>query len=78
MGVTLDVALRVRDSRALLAAVRSGLGVTVLPLLTIGASPDGLIHRPLHPPLKRDLYIGIVNHRSEAARALVSELSAVP
>jgi DNA-binding transcriptional LysR family regulator len=78
MGVTLDVALRVRDSRALLAAVRSGLGVTVLPMLTIGASPDGLVYRPLHPPLRRDLHIGIANQRSESARALVGELNAVP
>src|SRR5690348_2255108 len=39
-GATLDVALRIRDTRAILAAVRSGLGVTVLPRLAIDAAPD--------------------------------------
>jgi len=77
-GATLDVALRVRDTRAILAAVRSGLGVTVLPRLAIDASPDGLICRPLHPALTRDLHIAVADPPSEAAQALAGELSAVP
>jgi DNA-binding transcriptional LysR family regulator len=77
-GATLDVALRVRDTRAILAAVRSGLGVTVLPRLAVDASPDGLICRPLLPALTRDLHIAIAAPPSAAAQALASELSAVP
>jgi DNA-binding transcriptional LysR family regulator len=77
-GAMLDVSLRVRDTRAILAAVRSGLGITVLPRLAIDASPDGLICRPLHPPLTRDLHIAVAEPPSEAAQALVVELSAVP
>jgi len=77
-GATLDVALRVRDTRAILAAVRSGLGITVLPRLAIDASPEGLICRPLDPPLTRDLHIAVSDPPSEAARALVNELNAIP
>ncbi len=77
-GATLDVALRIRDTRAILAAVRSGLGVTVLPKLAIDASPEGLICRPLDPSLTRDLHIAVADPLSEAAQALVNELSAVP
>jgi DNA-binding transcriptional LysR family regulator len=77
-GATLNVTLRVRDTRAILAAVRSGLGVTVLPRLAIDASPEGLICRPLNPPLTRDLHIAVSDPSSDAARALVDELSAVP
>jgi DNA-binding transcriptional LysR family regulator len=77
-GATLDVALRIRDTRAILAAVRSGLGVTVLPRLAIDAAPDGLICRALHPPLTRDLHVAVAEPSFEAAQALINELSAVP
>lgn len=39
------------------ALVRAGLAVALLPSVTIGAVPDGVVTRPLRPSLTRHIYV---------------------
>ena len=61
-GFEPQLAGRLFSHEALLYAVRSGLGVTVLPSFAL-ALADGVGIRPLAPTAHRDL---LVRHRAEA------------
>jgi DNA-binding transcriptional LysR family regulator len=61
-GFEPQLAGRLFSHEALLHAVRSGLGVTVLPSFAL-AIADGVAIRPLSPTARRDL---LVRHRAEA------------
>lgn len=39
------------------ALVRAGLAVALLPSVTIGTVPDGVVTRPVRPPLTRHIYV---------------------
>jgi len=57
-SVKIDVRLRVREMSALLAMVRSGMGVSIVPQLSLAAnSKVGIISRSLSPTIYRQLYI---------------------
>lgn len=56
-GNTLKIISRIRDTRALLAAIEAGHGVTILPALTVSSRSDKLTVRPLAPSLVRTLNI---------------------
>ena len=56
--VKIDIRLRVREMSALLAMVRSGMGVSIVPQLALSAnSRVGTTTRSLAPSLYRQLYI---------------------
>lgn len=78
----LEVALRVRDTRSLLAMVREEKGVTVLPELSLAADRvDGPAVRSFTPPLPRRLWLlpgraedtpaGVADQVGAAHRAMV-------
>ena len=73
----LDVVLRVLDTRALLAAVRANLGISILPALVMPDGMDGLVSRPLEPPLERVLWLDVAADANEAAKAVADEIGAV-
>ena len=55
------------DDSALLSLVRQGLGVTILPELSLEAADSGVSVRPLSPPMQRT--VGILLPRSTTALA---------
>lgn len=77
-GVTVDLRLRVRDTLALLAMVRTGLGVSLVPELALPpAAGETVGVRRLHPPLFRELHLicrdGGRSAAAEAARRAFRE-----
>ncbi len=54
---TPNVVSRIRDTRAIFASVENGLGLTVLPALSVHSASPELVSRPLDPPLWRNLYL---------------------
>ncbi len=74
--VKLNVFLKIRDTRALLEAVKSELGMTILPKLTVSELGDGLVYKDLKSPLIRELQICSVPSPSLATRTLYAEIMA--
>lgn len=73
----LDIVLRIRDTRALLAAVRANLGISVLPSMVMPEGTEGLVARPLDPPLERVLWLDVTADANEAAKVVADEIGAV-
>ena len=74
-GVAVDVRLRVRDMGTLLAMVRTGLGVSIVPELALPAGRhEGLAARPLLPAAHRQLYV--LRGRNASAAAIEQALAA--
>ncbi|MBN9886675.1 LysR family transcriptional regulator [Salipiger abyssi] len=76
-GAALDVVLRIRDTRALLAAVRASLGISILPSVVVLDGADGLVSRPLDPPLQRSLWLDVAVGATGAAQAVADKIGAV-
>lgn len=66
------VVLEVRDTATLLAIVREGLGVTIVPALALPARRDGLLIRPLDPPFVRRIGIAAPSWQDLSAAARVT------
>ncbi len=54
-GATPRVHYEANDMAAVLALVREGLGVTIVPALALPTSPEGVHVMPLDPPVRRHL-----------------------
>lgn len=65
-GVAPRVSMALREVGTILAMVRAGLGVTIVPALALPAEAEGLAARPLDPPVYRHLALAA---RSWAASA---------
>ena len=52
-GVHADIRFRTKDDYAVIAMVRQGLGVSIMPELLLRGNNDGVELRPLDPPVKR-------------------------
>lgn len=50
-----QVRFEVQDIGTLVSMVREGLGISIVPRVAFPIVPDGVILRPLHPSLKREL-----------------------
>ena len=73
--VPLAPASRVTDMATLLAMVREGLGVSIIPALSIGTSRDGITALPLRPRAPRVLLLSTRDaDLSPAARAFLSHV----
>ena len=67
---------RVTDMRTLLAMVREGLGVSIVPALSIGTSPDGITAMPLRPRAPRSLLLAAKDpDPGPAARTFLSSVA---
>jgi DNA-binding transcriptional LysR family regulator len=76
-GVSPKVAFSVRDPAALLAMVREGVGVSIVPELIVPAGERRLAAIPLDPPARRRLCaVGSRNGLSPAAGAFLDSLAA--
>lgn len=60
------------DNNALLSMVAMGMGVSILPKLSLNHLPQGIRILELTPPMKRVLGIGISSSASRAAKDFVS------
>jgi DNA-binding transcriptional LysR family regulator len=74
-GHSLSPAYAVRDVPTILAMVREGLGVTIVPRLALPAPLDGLLALPLDPPLVRSLALAAAADvpAAPAAQAFTAE-----
>lgn len=73
--VPLAPASRVTDMATLLAMVREGLGVSIVPALSLGASHDGITALPLRPRAPRTLLLSAKDAGlSPAAGAFLSQV----
>jgi DNA-binding transcriptional LysR family regulator len=77
-GATLTPAYAVRDVPTILAMVREGLGVTIVPRLNLPVPPQGLAVQSLTPPMFRSLAFGTVADRPAPpmVRAFLDEAQA--
>lgn len=65
------------------AIVRAGLAAALMPAISIGTVPDGVVTRPLDPPLTRQIYVAwrrgsdrpVVRAFVRAVRAVAAELT---
>lgn len=77
--VPLVPASRVTDMATLLAMVREGLGVSIIPALSADTSPDGVITLPLRPRAPRRLLLGTKDaDATPAIRAFLSHVRCQP
>lgn len=76
-GARLDVAYEARETATVLAMVEAGLGVSVVPALSVHTGSPALVTRPLDPPVPRHLALAVreLAAASPAARAFL-ELAA--
>ena len=73
--VPLVPASRVTDMATLLAMVREGLGVSIIPALSLGSGHEGITALPLHPRAPRILLLSAsAAGLSPAARAFLSHV----
>lgn len=69
-------ASRVTDMATLIGMVREGLGVSIVPSLSLGAGADGVIALPLRPRAPRSLLLGATEAvLRPATRALLSHVA---
>lgn len=76
-GISLRTVATVRDGSSLLAMVRAGLGLTILPALSLSAGATDLDIRPLAPTVQRALWLMQGAEPSPRARAVAEALQAV-
>jgi DNA-binding transcriptional LysR family regulator len=79
-GVPFAPAQHVYDMATLLAMVREGLGISIVPELALRTSPSGLAALPLRPRAPRHLHLAWADpvHPSPAARAFLTCLPGQP
>lgn len=77
VGVEFDVAFEAREMSAVLAMVRGGLGVSILPSAGLPPLPDGVVVRPLIPKTVRSLGVAVSASASAPARAFLEQIAAL-
>jgi DNA-binding transcriptional LysR family regulator len=77
VGVEFDVAFEAREMSAVLAMVRGGLGVSILPSAGLPPLPDGVVVRPLIPKTVRGLGVAVSASASAPARAFLEQIAAL-
>jgi DNA-binding transcriptional LysR family regulator len=58
-GLAPRVAFEVQEASTIVAMAAEGLGVSVVPELAAGAAPPGVVLRPLHPRVHRELALAV-------------------
>ncbi|WP_339217380.1 LysR substrate-binding domain-containing protein [Paenibacillus sp. FSL W7-1332] len=68
------VRFEIEDDHAIMAIVRSGLGVSILPETILASAPSGLVARPLSPEASRSIALAAVSFKkcSPAAAKAIS------
>lgn len=76
-GVHLNVTLNARATSAILAMVEAGLGVSILPTLSLATDTDTVVSRPLRPRLPRRLAVALASAADTvpAARAFLDHVA---
>ncbi|GIO60305.1 LysR family transcriptional regulator [Paenibacillus cineris] len=67
------VRFELEDDHAIMAMVRSGLGISILPETILASAPSGLVARPLAPEASRSIALAAVSFKKcspAAARAI--------
>ncbi|MBP3501573.1 MAG: LysR family transcriptional regulator substrate-binding protein, partial [Oscillospiraceae bacterium] len=59
VGSKPDICLRTKDDYAVIAMVRQGLGVSIMPSLLLHGNNDGVELRPLDPPASRTIELAL-------------------
>ncbi|OBK47449.1 LysR family transcriptional regulator [Mycobacterium kubicae] len=77
VGVELDVAFEASGMSAVLAIVRSGMGVSILPAAALIGHPRGIAVRRLVPRTIRNLAVAVSASAGPAARAFLDQIAAM-
>lgn len=68
VGVRPNVRLHSKDDYAVIAMVRQGLGVSIMPLLLLRGNSSGVEARPIVPPSSRTIALAVRDEAGPAAR----------
>lgn len=76
VGMKANVRFETKDDYAVLAMVRQGLGVSIVPSLLLRGNTDGLEVRPIDPPASRTIALAIPAESPGPAAARFAEFTA--
>lgn len=68
VGVKPNVRLQCKDDYAVIAMVRQGLGVSIMPSLLLRGNSSGVETRPIDPPASRTIALAVSDGAGPAAR----------
>ncbi len=68
VGVKPNVRLHSKDDYAVIAMVRQGLGVSIMPSLLLRGNSSGIEARPIDPPASRTIALAVSDQAGPAAR----------
>lgn len=75
-GVTPTVRFKTKDDYAVIAMVRQGLGVSIMPSLLLRGNNEGLEIRPIDPPASRTIALAIPSANPGPAAARFADFAA--
>ncbi len=75
-GVTPHVKFNTKDDYAVIAMVRQGLGVSIMPSLLLRGNTDGVEIRPIDPPSSRTIALAVVSDAPGSAASRFAEFTA--
>jgi DNA-binding transcriptional LysR family regulator len=73
-GVVLDIAFEAQEPQSIIDMVAAGLGVSVVPTLSLPGKISHVATRPIDPPLPRSLAVALSRNAGAPARAFVELL----
>lgn len=76
VGMKANVRLRTKDDYAVIAMVRQGLGVSIMPSLLLRGNNEGIETRPIHPGASRTIALAIPAASPAPAAASFAEFAA--
>ena len=76
VGMKPNVRFRTKDDYAVIAMVRQGLGVSIMPSLLLRGNGDGIEIRPIDPPASRTIALAIPSPDPNAATRRFADFAA--
>lgn len=75
VGVKPNIRLETKDDYAVIAMVRQGLGVSIMPSLLLRGNTEGVVIRPIQPPASRTIAIAIPSETPGPAAAAFTDFA---
>lgn len=75
VGVKPNIRLETKDDYAVIAMVRQGLGVSIMPSLLLRGNTDGVVIRPIQPPASRTIALAIPSETPGPAAAAFADFA---
>lgn len=76
VGRKANIRFSTKDDYAVIAMVRQGLGVSIMPSLLLRGNTEGVAIRPLDPPVSRTIALAIPSEKPGPAAARFAEFAA--